>query len=322
MKLDLLMKIVDIFTNMHTIWNNLGNAFKSQAYKNAVNIISKDGIKKNINELNVSKNMKTKMKEIKSTGSLKELAHLRTAYTLKKVPGFSIDFILRLLKTKEDIKDIQTIGLDIPLTRLQTIGLKYKDRLDYELERRLAKKLANKIIKIISPISHKVEIVGSIRRKKLITKDIDLMVVATRAQVKKIITKIQKQKWYVEYLMKGNRKFSFLMHTRENDQLAQIDIRFFDKSSYPYAMIHFTGDSWFNIILRKKAKTMGYKLNEYGLFDRVTNKPIHISPPVTEKKIITHMDISTRYANPECRSKHADKLFRKCDPNRNKINSK
>ena len=39
-------------------------------------------------------------------------------------------------------------------------------------------------------------------------------------------------------------------------------------------MLYATGSKGFNIIMRKKAKEMKMLLNQDGLFDRETNKPI------------------------------------------------
>ena len=38
-----------------------------------------------------------------------------------------------------------------------------------------------------------------------------------------------------------------------------------NKSQLPYALLYFTGDKETNIILRRKCKEIGYKLNEYNI---------------------------------------------------------
>ncbi|VVB70862.1 DNA polymerase beta thumb [uncultured archaeon] len=49
-------------------------------------------------------------------------------------------------------------------------------------------------------------------------------------------------------------------------QGVHVDLFLTDTSSLPFALLHHTGDKNYNIIVRNKAKHLGYKLNQYGLF--------------------------------------------------------
>lgn len=53
-----------------------------------------------------------------------------------------------------------------------------------------------------------------------------------------------------------------------------IEIYYVPKESWAFGLLHFIGNVNFNIKIRNHAKLRGYKLNQYGLFDRNTNKPI------------------------------------------------
>ena len=55
----------------------------------------------------------------------------------------------------------------------------------------------------------------------------------------------------------------------------RIDIRFINYESYPAALLYFTGSSTLNKKMREIAKKKGYKLSEYGLFDK-DGKPIKV----------------------------------------------
>jgi DNA polymerase/3'-5' exonuclease PolX len=57
--------------------------------------------------------------------------------------------------------------------------------------------------------------------------------------------------------------------------IRRIDIRMVGVRSFFPALIYFTGSYEFNQIMIQKAKKLGYKLNEYGLYD-INNKIIHI----------------------------------------------
>ena len=51
----------------------------------------------------------------------------------------------------------------------------------------------------------------------------------------------------------------------KNNPCRRIDIRFVPHDVYPAALLYFTGSPSLNLQMRKIAKTMGYKLSEYGL---------------------------------------------------------
>ena len=59
-----------------------------------------------------------------------------------------------------------------------------------------------------------------------------------------------------------------------NNIIYRIDIRLVPQISLYSALVFFTGSKNFNTFIRKKAKLLGYKLNEYGLYNN--NKLIKI----------------------------------------------
>jgi len=75
----------------------------------------------------------------------------------------------------------------------------------------------------------------------------------------------------------------------------RIDIRFVPYNSYYTSLLYFTGSKLFNINMRKKAKKLGFKLNEYGLYKN--NKIIEIK---SEKDIFKHLNIE--YLKPKLRN--------------------
>jgi DNA polymerase/3'-5' exonuclease PolX len=63
--------------------------------------------------------------------------------------------------------------------------------------------------------------------------------------------------------------------------LRRIDVRYMPYNSYYSAILYFTGSKDFNRKMRQIAISMGYKLNEYGLYDE-NGKPFTIN---SEKEI-------------------------------------
>ena len=43
------------------------------------------------------------------------------------------------------------------------------------------------------------------------------------------------------------------------------DLRVVSDEQFPYALAHFTGSKEHNVVMRRRAKERGLKLNEYGL---------------------------------------------------------
>jgi len=56
-----------------------------------------------------------------------------------------------------------------------------------------------------------------------------------------------------------------------DNKIRRIDIRFIPYDSYYSAILYFTGSGELNKKMRNIAKTKGYKLSEYGLFDKKGN---------------------------------------------------
>lgn len=104
------------------------------------------------------------------------------------------------------------------------------------------------------------EIAGSLRRRKEIVHDIDL-VVGTRhpAAVMRSFVRLSGRK---EIIAHGDTKSSVRLSSG-----IQVDLRCVSEREFPFAWLHFTGSKEHNVALRARALDRGLKLNEYGLFD-------------------------------------------------------
>jgi DNA polymerase (family 10) len=108
--------------------------------------------------------------------------------------------------------------------------------------------------------AHFVEVCGSIRRKKEIVRDIDVLVAGRDwARISKLFTSMPEVE---EVIAEGETKTSCRFVSGIN-----ADLRVVSEASFPYALMYFTGNKEHNVRLRGIAKKRGLKLNEYGLFD-------------------------------------------------------
>ena len=104
----------------------------------------------------------------------------------------------------------------------------------------------------------KVGMAGSLRRGKSTVGDIDLLSTDGR-----VIKALEKSPGVAQVLESGPKRASVKL---ENG--VQVDIRLFDKDEYGAALVYFTGSKDHNIALRSLAIEKGWKMNEYGLFDK------------------------------------------------------
>jgi len=121
--------------------------------------------------------------------------------------------------------------------------------------------LASEILEQINkhPKTLRGSLAGSLRRRMETVKDMDL--VAESAHPEDVMDFFTSLPMVDQILSKGSTKSSVLL-----DSGVQADLRVVGPKKFPYALHHFTGSKEHHTVLRARAKALGYKLNEYGLF--------------------------------------------------------
>ena len=116
--------------------------------------------------------------------------------------------------------------------------------------------MARDIQEDIEPFSKRFEFGGSIRRKKLNPNDIDVVIIPQNKEIlKEKILSIAD-----EVRVSGDKQI-FITKNGIN-----IDFYFADENDFGSQLLTRTGSAGYNIGLRLKAKRLGFKLNQYGLF--------------------------------------------------------
>lgn len=110
-----------------------------------------------------------------------------------------------------------------------------------------------------SPLVKRCSLAGSIRRSKETVKDVDI--VAACQDGPAVMELFASLPGIAEILAKGETKSS----VRLNSGIT-VDLRTVSDGEYPYALHHFTGSAEHNTAMRGRARSMDYKMNEYGLF--------------------------------------------------------
>ena len=174
------------------------------------------------------------------------------------------------------------------------LGLKYYGKYHMNIPRsemelysifftRFIDSINKKINKKGDKCNYIVEICGSYRREKQVSNDIDVLI--TKIGTSKKDTKVNHLERLVRILkepMKKNDmnpllvdsmtdnkiKTKYMGFSKLHDNLIRrIDIRFILYDSYYSALLYFTGSGELNKKMRSIAKTKGYKLSEYGLYN-------------------------------------------------------
>ena len=163
----------------------------------------------------------------------------------------------------------------IILSHQQLLGLKYYNKIERQISRNTIITMTDKLRNIINNINDKIEITnaGSFRAGKSYSGDIDLLVHCDKINVKlinEIITKLINQKIIEDIFLRGNKKIICIINI--DNKFYQMDILFINTKELPWYLLYFGSSRDFSKKIRLYASKKGYKLNEKGLFDKITGK--------------------------------------------------
>jgi len=288
-------KIAKMFFKMADILELEKVKWKPQAYRKAArflesmkedvyDIYGKNGMK-GLDEIpGIGERIAKKIEEYIRTGKMKRYE------TLKKQVSSSYSELMnvrtlgpkkaRFLNEKLGIKTIQQLKLAIKNEKLRSLkGFGKKSEKNISEEINFPKKTGKRYpyreaysaalpiynsLKKLS-ITNRIDFGGSLRRKERTIGDIDLLVVSDNPE--KLIDEFTKLKQIRKVLTKGKTKAMVILKNN-----MQADILVVKPESYGAALQYYTGNKIHNINLRELARKKGFKLNEYGLFDRKTNR--------------------------------------------------
>lgn len=162
--------------------------------------------------------------------------------------------------------------------------------------------LAGEIINFLQDNAEiiKIDAAGSLRRMKETVGDIDILSVSSKPEeLMETLANIPNKQ---RILVQGKTKTSLLLK-----EGFQVDFRCIDQESYGAALVYFTGSKSHNIELRKIASDKGYKLSEYGLFRKKSDKLVAGG---SEKEI--YQKLGLNWIPPELRENRGElEKFRK-----------
>tara|TARA_B110000444_G_C18773441_1_gene563755 strand:+ start:383 stop:1060 length:678 start_codon:yes stop_codon:yes gene_type:complete len=216
--------------------------------------------------------------------------------TLRDIHGIgkTKEFELKTHYKINNITSLRKCNKIIPglLNRSQRLGLKYYSKIAKKTKRANATKHVKYILKKLP----NAKIAGSYRREEKMIGDLDVITFLNISLAK------QKLGLYlVEIFSESDLKLQGIVRVPNTDLYRKIDIIKSTKSDYPFMLLYLTGDYMQNIIMRRKAKKLGYTLNRYNMYHTKSGKAIKIS---SEKKIFSFLRMN--YKDPKNRS-HKDR---------------
>ncbi len=290
------------------------NPFKSRSYENAartIEMLDEDLAtlvqEKRLREVKgIGQALEQKIAELMTTGHLEYLEELRSQFPPTLFELFGISSLgaqrIRRLYTELDVTslaDLERACEEGRVRQLKGFGPKMEEKIreGIEFARRhqgfhLVPTAAKEAVRLRDwvgshPAAIRVVIAGSLRRCKEVIKDIDL--VAASNEPEALMNHFVAASGVASVTGQGETKSSVVL-----DSGIAVDLRVVDETSFPYALHHFTGSKEHNIVMRRRAKERGLKLNEYGLFREDT-----LIPCADEAAIFASLDLP--YIPPELR---------------------
>jgi len=162
-------------------------------------------------------------------------------------------------------------------------GLKYVGKINTSIPRHEITKIDDVLINVAFGLGSRVFGVtcGSYRREKSNSGDIDFILfdtsLVTENDIKKsknnyiyeFVSKLKQQGIIIDSLTGESVRTKYMGICKlSNGDLCRIDIRMIQYESYYPAILYFTGSRDLNKKMRQIADSMGYLLNEYGLYDK------------------------------------------------------
>lgn len=176
--------------------------------------------------------------------SVEELENALNQHKLRKMKGFgpkTEENLKRSIELHKFLKERNLLGNVLPLCRT------LKEALISSCE--------------------KVVIAGSVRRWKETVGDLDVLAVSLQPEA--VVKAFTTLPLVQEIISKGSTKSTVILKGS-----IQSDLRVVPAESFGSALQYFTGSKEHNIKLRKIALRKGFKLSEYGLFDRKSNERV------------------------------------------------
>ncbi len=276
------------------------NRYRIRAYQNAARSLSSvsEELKVLVTEdrlmeiKGIGEGLSATIKEIFSTGTAGQLEELKRELPaglldMIEIPGVGPKRAHQLYYQLEisGVEDLKKALQEKKVQGLEGFGPKlaqnlreavaryesFQERMKINEADRLAEKIAEHLEKK-SELYHKYKSAGSLRRRKELVKDIDILMVPADPESDGLEKHLRELEGLHKVESGGSSKITLVL---ENG--VKVDFRLVVGDEFPAAFIYFTGSKEHNVKLRQLAKQKGYFLNEYGLFSREDEERLELN---------------------------------------------
>lgn len=284
---DMLNEIADILSTE----DEPKKRFEVRAYRRAAQsveslmedigeIYGKGGRKALMDIQGVGEGISKSIEEYIKTGHMKKYDRLKKEYPidfreLRKIEGMGPKKLVALYKRLgvKNVKDLKRELKKHTIRELDGFGAKSEELISSGIESMESSKgrvllgdslpEAEWIAKKLTDAGNieRIEIAGSIRRRRETSGDLDILVASDNP--KHVMDVFSKMENVSRVVVKGATKTTVHLHMG-----IDCDLRVISSGSFGAALQYFTGSKYHNVKTRKIAIKKGYKLSEYGLFDK------------------------------------------------------
>ena len=315
--------VADILDEMGTLFEIKGeNPFKCRAYHNGARVV--EALTEDIGELvatdritevkGIGQGLADTIKDLVKTGSSRNHETLKSSLPsglldMVKIQGLGpkrIKILCDKLKITS-ISELKEACEKHRLAKLDGFGEKTEENIlkGIELRTRVsdkhlyseAKVSADEILGLVSKLKEvkRCEVAGSLRRRKEIIGDIDIVVSAEQKNRQKIFKAYVGHPSVESIIGQGETKASVVLKSGIN-----CDMRVVEDAEYPFALNYFTGSKEHNVEMRSRARKVGWSLNEYA-FSKIEGEKGVKRPPVCREEDDIYRALGLKYVPPELR---------------------
>ena len=268
---------IEILDEMIDILTKQGENFRAGRYKSAQETIM--SLSEDITDASqlsgkkgIGPSILKKLQEFQETGKIEFIEEQRKnpAITLTNVYGIGYKGATKLVDQGiTTISKLEKAEQETVLNDTQRKGLRYYDDIMKRIPRSEIEEYATILQESFDEVKNpgsKFEIVGSYRRGKADSGDIDVIITdedGDRSVFSKFLDVLIKKELLLEMLSRGKVK-SLTIGRLPGKPARRLDFLYSPPEEYAFAVLYFTGSKSFNTFMRRRALEIGYTMNEHG----------------------------------------------------------
>lgn len=287
-----LLQLSEIKEGLH---GSKSETYRQKAFNTVISAIEGSNVPwslDNSSQWGVGAGNKARITEILTTGGLKEIDELSSSdrsemegiIRLTTVPGIGIRNAIRLYS--EGYQTVEALTTYPNLNARQLAGLKYYSDLQLRIPRAEIEQFSDRLTEALIRFNHANRtqltflIAGSYRRGATSSGDIDMLLADVRPgfQVSSIIQDVvnflQHEGILYDTLSLGSVKYNGIAQLHPELPFRRFDIEIIDDlNSVPGKILYFTGSKELNVMMRERARGVGWLLNADGLYQNGVRFP-------------------------------------------------